>query len=77
MSKPSSRPLSESQGERDHEDQETRRTPPGHWIHSSRMRFRKDARLDPSQVEDYRGRGGASRVPGGMPMAFGAAAGSS
>ena len=32
------------------------------------MRFRKDARLDPSQVEDYRGRGG--RMPG-SPMALG------
>jgi predicted metalloprotease len=36
------------------------------------MRFRKDARLDPSQVEDYRGRGG---VPGGMPMALGGGGG--
>lgn len=33
------------------------------------MRFRKDRRLDPSQVEDYRGRSG--RVPGGMPVALG------
>jgi predicted metalloprotease len=32
------------------------------------MRFRKGARLDPSQVEDLRGRGGAI---GGMPMALG------
>src|ERR671924_654453 len=32
------------------------------------MRFRRGARLDPSQVEDYRGRG--SRVPGG-PVALG------
>jgi hypothetical protein len=32
------------------------------------MRFRKDARLDPSQVEDYRGQGGRMRggLPGGM-----------
>jgi predicted metalloprotease len=37
------------------------------------MRFRKGARLDPSQVEDYRGRGG--RVPGGMPMALGGGGG--
>jgi predicted metalloprotease len=37
------------------------------------MRFRKDARLDPSQVEDYRGRGG--RVPGGMPMTLGGGGG--
>ena len=36
------------------------------------MRFRKGARLDPSQVEDYRGRGG---VPGGMPMALGGGGG--
>jgi predicted metalloprotease len=33
------------------------------------MRFRKDARLDPSQVEDYRGGGG--RMPGGMPATLG------
>jgi uncharacterized protein len=32
------------------------------------MRFRKGARLDPSQVEDLRGRGGAM---GGMPVALG------
>ena len=32
------------------------------------MRFRKDVRLDPSQVEDYRGRGGR---PGGMPLTLG------
>ena len=31
------------------------------------MRFRKDARLDPSQVEDYRGR----RGPGGVPVTLG------
>ncbi len=37
------------------------------------MRFRKDARLDPSQVEDYRGRGG--RVPGGTPLALGGGGG--
>ncbi len=36
------------------------------------MRFRKDAKLDPSQVEDYRGRGG---VPGGMPIALGGGGG--
>ncbi len=35
------------------------------------MRFRKDARLDPSQVEDYRGSGGGGRRPGGMPMTLG------
>jgi predicted metalloprotease len=35
------------------------------------VKFRKDARLDPSQVEDYRGRGG--RVPGGAPVALGGA----
>jgi uncharacterized protein len=33
------------------------------------MRFRKDAKLDPSQVEDYRGQGG--RMPGGMPGGMG------
>jgi predicted metalloprotease len=37
------------------------------------MRFRKDAKLDPSQVEDYRGRGGS--MPGGMPMALGGGGG--
>ncbi len=37
------------------------------------MRFRKDARLDPSQVEDYRGRGG--RIPGGAPMTIGGGGG--
>jgi len=36
------------------------------------MRFRKDAKLDPSQVEDYRGR---SRVPGGAPVALGGGGG--
>jgi predicted metalloprotease len=38
------------------------------------MRFRKDARLDPSQVEDYRGRrtGG---LPGGMPVTLGGGGG--
>ena len=35
------------------------------------MRFRKDAKLDPSQVEDYRGSGGGGRRPGGMPMTLG------
>ncbi len=30
------------------------------------MRFRKDAKLDTSQVEDYRGRRMGGRVPGGM-----------
>jgi hypothetical protein len=38
------------------------------------MRFRKDARLDPSQVEDYRG-GRAGRMPGGMPMTLGGGGG--
>src|SRR4029453_15039496 len=37
------------------------------------MRFRKDARLDPSQVEDYRGRGGG--LPGGMPVTLGGGGG--
>ena len=38
------------------------------------MRFRKGARLDPSQVEDYRGQrtGG---LPGGMPVTIAAVAG--
>jgi predicted metalloprotease len=36
------------------------------------MRFRKDARLDPSQVEDYRGR---RSVPGGMPVTLGGGGG--
>jgi len=38
------------------------------------MRFRKDAKLDPSQVEDYRGRGGG-RLPGGTPVALGGGGG--
>jgi uncharacterized protein len=37
------------------------------------MRFRKGARLDPSQVEDYRGRGAG--VPGGIPVAIGGGGG--
>ena len=37
------------------------------------MRFRKDAKLDPSQVEDYRGRSGGR--PGAMPMALGGGGG--
>jgi uncharacterized protein len=37
------------------------------------MRFRKGARLDPSQVEDYRGGGG--RVPGGIPVTLGGGGG--
>jgi uncharacterized protein len=37
------------------------------------MRFRKDARLDPSQVEDYRGRG--ARIPGGIPVTVGGGGG--
>ena len=40
------------------------------------MRFRKGARLDPSQVEDYRGRGRAV-FPAGCPSRSAAAAGSS
>jgi predicted metalloprotease len=36
------------------------------------VRFRKDASLDPSQVEDYRGRSG---VPGGRPVALGGGGG--
>jgi hypothetical protein len=41
------------------------------------MRFRKDARLDPSQIEDYRGQGGGrvGGLPGGMPMALGGGGG--
>ncbi len=38
------------------------------------MRFRKDARLDPSQVEDYRG-AGRGGMPGGMPMKIGGGGG--
>jgi predicted metalloprotease len=38
------------------------------------MRFRKNARLDPSQVEDYRGRG-TGRIPGGMPVTLGGGGG--
>ena len=37
------------------------------------MRFRKEAKLDPSQVEDYRGRGGG--LPGGMPVTLGGGGG--
>jgi predicted metalloprotease len=37
------------------------------------MRFRKGARLDPSQVEDYRGRGGG--LPGGIPLQLGGGGG--
>ena len=37
------------------------------------MRFRKDAKLDPSQVQDYRGRGGG--LPGGIPMSVGGGGG--
>ena len=35
------------------------------------MRFRKNARLDPSQVEDYRGASGGSGRPGGVPITLG------
>jgi len=42
-------------------------------LDSHTMRFRKDAKLDASQVEDYRGRGG--RMPGGTPMALGGGGG--
>ena len=35
------------------------------------MRFRKDARLDPSQVEDYRGAGRSGARPGGVPITLG------
>ena len=38
------------------------------------MRFRKNARLDPSQVEDHRGRGRSS-LPGGMPVTIGGGGG--
>jgi uncharacterized protein len=37
------------------------------------MRFRKEAKLDPSQVEDYRGRGGG--LPGGIPVTLGGGGG--
>jgi predicted metalloprotease len=37
------------------------------------VRFRKEARLDPSQVEDYRGRGGG--LPGGIPVTLGGGGG--
>jgi uncharacterized protein len=37
------------------------------------MRFRKGARLDPSQVEDLRGRGG--RIPGSLPVTLGGGGG--
>ena len=37
------------------------------------MRFRKGARLDASQVEDYRGRGGG--LPGGVPVTLGGGGG--
>jgi predicted metalloprotease len=35
------------------------------------MRFRKDAQLDSSQVEDYRGSSGGRGRPSGMPMTLG------
>jgi predicted metalloprotease len=38
------------------------------------MRFRKDAQLDTSQVEDQRGRGGPS-IPGGLPVTLGGGGG--
>jgi uncharacterized protein len=37
------------------------------------MRFRRDAQLDPSQVEDQRGLGG--RMPGGLPVTLGGGGG--
>src|SRR5262245_62901252 len=37
------------------------------------MRFRKGARLDTSQVEDYRGQ--RTRIPGGMPVTLGGGGG--
>jgi predicted metalloprotease len=39
------------------------------------MRFRKDAQLDPSQVEDRRGMGGRSGLPGGLPVTLGGGGG--
>jgi predicted metalloprotease len=39
------------------------------------MRFRKDAQLDPSQVEDWRGGGGRSGLPGGLPVTIGGGGG--
>ncbi|HEX4746008.1 MAG TPA: neutral zinc metallopeptidase [Gaiellaceae bacterium] len=38
------------------------------------MRFRKNARLDPSQVEDYRGQR-AGGIPGGIPVTLGGGGG--
>jgi uncharacterized protein len=38
------------------------------------MRFRRDAQLDPSQVEDQRGRRGGS-IPGGLPVTLGGGGG--
>ncbi len=38
------------------------------------MRFRKGAKLDSSQVEDYRGRGGGG-IPGGLPVQLGGGGG--
>lgn len=35
------------------------------------MRFRKNAKLDPSQVEDYRGASGGGSRPGGVPITLG------
>ena len=36
--------------------------------HNDEVRFRKDVELDPSQVEDVRGRGGFGRGTGGLPL---------